>query len=51
MSNLTLSNGWPVRDRPQQRSPSRDAVLLRSERETSSETQILALKLHFSAAC
>jgi hypothetical protein len=52
MSNLTLHDGWPVRDRPQPpRSPNRGAVLLRFEGETSSEPQIFARKLRFSAAC
>ena len=52
MSDLTLRDGRPVRDRPQQqRSPSRGAVLLLFDGETSSEPQILARKLRFSAAC
>jgi hypothetical protein len=52
MSNMTLREGWSVRDRPQQhRSLSRGAVPQRFEGETSSKPQILVPKLHFSAAC
>ncbi len=52
MPDLTLRDGRTVRDRSQpQQSPSQGAVLLRFEGETSSERQILARKLRFSAAC
>jgi transposase len=52
MSDVTLRDRWTVRDRPpQQRSPSRGAVQPRFEGETSSEPQILAPQLRFSAAC
>ncbi len=40
MPDLTLREDWAVRNRPQQqRSPSRGAVLLRFEGETSSKPQ------------
>jgi len=52
MPDLTLRDGRTVRDRPQQqRSSSRAAVPPRFEGEVSSEPQILARKLRFSAAC
>lgn len=52
MSDVTLCDGWPDRDRlHQQRRPSRAAVPPHFEGETSSERQILARKLRFSAAC
>ena len=52
MSDLTLRDGRPVRDRPQQqRSPSRGAVLLRFGAEISPKPQILARELCFSATC
>jgi hypothetical protein len=52
MSDLTLCDGRPVRDRPQQqRSPSQGAVLPRFQGETSSEPQILTRQPRFSAAC
>jgi hypothetical protein len=52
MSDVTLRDGRRVRDRPQQqRSPSRVAVPKHFQGETSSEPQILAPELRFSAAC
>ena len=52
MPDLTLHHGRTVRDRPQQqRSPNRSEVPRCFEGEASSEPQILARKLHFSAAC
>jgi hypothetical protein len=52
MSNVRLRDERTLRDRPQQqRSPSRAAIPSRFEGETSSERQILARQLRFSAAC